>query len=504
MKSAKNAATNAAQADRIPTGVRNLDEILSGGLPIGTLTVLAGTPGSGKTILSQQIAFQNATPENKVLFFQTLSEPTAKTLRYLKQFSFFNAKKFEDGSVQFIDLGEILRSDGLEEAIELLMSHVKKTKPSFLVIDSFKVFEDLAKSREELRKFTYEIAVNLMAWECTALLLGEFDVKDIETNPLFSIVDGIFALKNHANAGEQQRFIQVMKMRGTNHSRDEHPFAISKTGLEIYAPRVTIRRMPGTDMMMKGNGPVRAKLGIHNLDSMLGEGIPFGSSLLISGVAGTGKTILCLEFIYKGAKEFGEKGIFFSFEETTERLIATGRGLGWDIDGEIEKGNIEIVFVPQTEIIVEKHLLMMKEKIEKMGAKRIAIDSVSVFVHKIRDPQAVREKIFQLSTLVQIAQGIGFFATDIHYGFNQISRFGVEETVVDGVILLTSVEHEMTRDRYLEVYKLRNTAHQSGRHKMKIEHGGIKILPPSGSTTRKSKSVKTAQRMPQKSPRRSR
>src|SRR5437868_2620104 len=97
---------------RVATGVRNLDEILSGGLPIGTLTVFAGTPGSGKTILSQQIAFKNAAPKNRALFFQTLSEPTAKTLRYLKQFSFFDQKKLDDGSVEFIDLGDILRDEG--------------------------------------------------------------------------------------------------------------------------------------------------------------------------------------------------------------------------------------------------------------------------------------------------------------------------------------------------------------------------------------------------------
>ncbi|MGZ3684912.1 MAG: RAD55 family ATPase [Bdellovibrionota bacterium] len=464
-----------APDERIITGVRNLDAILSGGLPRGTLTVIAGTPGSGKTILSQQIAFNNATPASPVLFFQTLSEPTAKTLRYVRQFSLFDPKKLEDGSVQFVDLGEIMRADGLEKAISLLMTHLKRVKPAFVVIDSFKVFEDLARSDEELRKFTYEVAVILMGWECTALLLGEFSPEDIDTNPLFSIVDGIIYMKSLSVAGEQQRFVQVIKMRGTDHSRDEHAFSINSSGIEIYAPRVTIRRLPDSDRMVTGNEPARAKLGIPTLDALLGDGIPFGSSLLVSGVAGTGKTILSLEFIYRGAKEFGHKGIYFSFEETTERLIAAGKGMGWDIESEIEKGNIEIVFVPQTEILVEKHLLMMKDRIDSLKAKRVAIDSVSVFVHKIKDPQIVREKIFQLGTLVQMAQGIGFFATDIPYGTNAISRFGVEETVIDGVILLTSTENGMARERFLEIYKLRNIAHVNGRHRMFIEHDGVKV-----------------------------
>ncbi len=464
-----------SKLDRISTGVRNLDEILDGGLPEGNLTVFAGTPGSGKTILSQQIAFKNATPDSRAIFFQTLSEPTAKTLRFLKQFDFYDQSKLDSGCVEFVDLGDILRLDGLEKAMGLFMSQIERVKPSFVIVDSFKVFEDLAKSRQDLRKFTYEVAINLMAWNCTALLLGEFSQNEIDTNPLFSIVDGIITLKHFSEAGEEQRFIQVSKMRGTNHSRDEHAFTINSAGLEIYAPRVTIRRVPGSDRKIKGDGPVRAKLGIPTLDASLGEGIPWGSSVLISGVAGSGKTILCLECIYKGAKEFGEKGVFFSFEETPDRLITAAHGMGWELGEQIEKGNIEIVFVPQTEILVERDLLMMKDKIKKMGAKRIAIDSVSVFVHKIRNPQAVREKVFQIATLVQMAQAIGFFATDIHYGENQISRFGVEETVVDGVILLTATETDFLRERFLEIYKLRNTAHQSGRHKMLIQRGGIKL-----------------------------
>jgi circadian clock protein KaiC len=478
--------------ERIHTGVRNFDEVLHGGVPAGELIVLAGSPGSGKTTLSQQIIFKNATPNKSAIFFQTLSEPTAKTLRYLKQFHFYDQTKIDDGSIHFVDLGEILRSKGLEQALELLMTHVKKVKPAYVVIDSFKVFEDLAHSKEDLRKFTYEIALNLMAWECTSFFLGEFSSKDIETNPLFSIIDGIIMLRIRMESGEHERFIQVIKMRGTDHSRDENTFAINSQGVEIYAPRVTIQRAPGADKMMPGNGPYRARLGVSKIDELLGAGIPYGSTCLISGAAGTGKTLLLLEFIYRGAKDFGEKGIFFSFEETRERIISNAKGMGWDIDGEIKKGNIEIIFIPQPEILIEKHLLMIKDAIERIGAKRVSIDSSSVFMHKLKDPQIVREKMFQLATLVQMAQAIGFFATDIPYGSTNISRFGVEETVVDGVILLTAVSsHEgLGRDRFIEIYKLRNTAHVNGRHKMVIEHGGIIIQPSTYETATPKKVTK--------------
>jgi circadian clock protein KaiC len=470
-----------SDSKRILSGVRNLDEVLHGGFPIGELTVFAGSPGAGKTTLAEQVIFKNATPEHPAVIFQTLSEPTAKTLGYLQQFSFFDPLKLEDGSITFVDLGDILRAKGLEQAIELLMNHIRKVRPAFVVIDSFKVFEDLSNGREELRKFSYEIAVNLMAWECTAFFLGEFSDNDIATNPLFSIIDGIVTLRVRLESGEYQRFIQVLKMRGTDHSRDEHTFDINSSGIEIYAPRVTIKRRAGGDQMTTAQRPKRAKLGIKNIDELLGEGISYGSTCLVSGVAGTGKTLLLLEFIYRGATEFGEKGLFFSFEETEDRIIANAKGMGWKIEEEIKKGNIEVVYVPLPEIQVERHLLMIKDRIDALGAKRIAIDSVSVFVHKILEPQVVREKIYQLSTLVQMSQALGLFSTDLPYGTNKISRFGVEETVVDGIIILSAVNDEKTlkRNRSLEIYKLRNTAHANGRHVLTISGNGL-VVTPSG------------------------
>ena len=455
---------------RLATGIRNLDEVLGGGLPRSSVTVISGAPGSGKTILAQQICFHTASPKRRILYFNTLSEPTAKTLRYLKQFSFFDANKLEQ-DFHFVDLGVILRSQGLEQASSLIMERIRKVKPAVVVIDSFKTFDDLARSKEELRKFGYEVGVNLMAWEATALLIGEYAPADYVTNPLFSVIDGLVAVSQRESSGEQQRFLQAVKMRGTDHSRDEQAFVITSNGIEVFAPRVTIQREPRGEERV-----TRSRTGIEKFDVLLGDGIPHGSSLLIAGVAGTGKTVLLLEFIYRGALA-GEKGILFSFEETTDRLRATAKGMGWDLEGQIERGMIEMVFIPQPDIVVEAHLLMMRERVQATGAVRVAIDSVSVFLHKVKDPQISREKVFQLASIVQNAGAVGFFATDIPYGSTQISRFGVEETVVDGVVLLSSTEEGLERHRYIEVYKLRNTAHLKGRHSMSIGPGGIRVFP---------------------------
>lgn len=465
--------TKKSDLTRLQSGVRNLDVLLNGGLPKGSVVIVAGAPGSGKTIFTQQICFHNASPRSRVLCFNTLSEPTAKTLRNLKQFDYFDAKKLGH-SIHFVDLGSTLRTKGLDATSSLIMQHVRKVRPTIVLIDSFKVFGELAKSDDEFRRFGYELAVNLMAWETTSFLLGEYSADDYETNPLFSIVDGVFFLSQRESHGENQRFFRVIKLRGTAHNRDEQAFLITGEGVELFAPRVAIRREATPTGAQQ-----RCKTMISKFDEILGPGIPWGSSLLLGGVAGTGKTVLSLEFIYRGALA-GEKGILFSFEETEERLRAAALGMGWDLGSEIDRGMVEIVFIPQPDIMVEAHILMMKERIDAMKAKRVVIDSVSVFLHKVDNPQLNREKIFHLCTLVQNAGAVGFFPTDIPYGSPKVSRFGVEETVVDGVIILSSTEEGLERERYIEVYKLRNTAHLKGRHNMVIGHGGISVFPRYG------------------------
>jgi len=122
----------ATDIPRVSTGIPNLDLILRGGLPAGSITILSGPPGSGKTILTQQLSFYNASVKRRTLFFSTLSEPTAKSLRYLQQFSFFEPTEIDAG-VFFVDLGVMVRSEGLSACIALIMEHVKKVKPAIVV-----------------------------------------------------------------------------------------------------------------------------------------------------------------------------------------------------------------------------------------------------------------------------------------------------------------------------------------------------------------------------------
>jgi circadian clock protein KaiC len=218
--------------ERIDSGVKNFDKLLGGGLPKGSVTLICGTPGSGKTTLAQQICFLNSNLKSKALIFQTLSEPSAKTIKYMSQFEFFKSAKVGN-TVEYVDLGTTLRSKGLPATTAKMMNHIKRVKPSFVTIDSFKVFDDLSDGRDHLRKFTYEVAIQLMAWEITGFLLGEYGISHIENSPLASVVDGIISMTHEESNHKVRRLMRVMKMRGTHHDLDPHEFKINDAGIEL-------------------------------------------------------------------------------------------------------------------------------------------------------------------------------------------------------------------------------------------------------------------------------
>lgn len=457
---------------RVPTGIRTLDDLLEGGLPRGASVLLEGPPGAGKTILAYQIAFAAAARGESVLSFMTLSEPAAKPLRFLRRFRFFDPALLDE-RLHLVDLGVLMRRQGLDGALELILEHVRKVTPSLVLIDTIKAFSDLAASPEEFRKFIYRLAVELMAWEATALFLGEYNGEaDRDRSVLASVIDGIVELGYRESAGTIDRILRIRKMRGTAHVRDVQSFDIEEGGITIYTPRPPLAR-PGP--AVPGREVGRCPTLVRGLDALLRGGIPRGASVIVAGVAGTGKTILSLEFVYRGAHELGERGLIFAFEESADQLRDTARGFGWAFDEELASGRVEIVHVPQREVHVERHMGLMAERIAASGARRVAVDTLSVFFYKVETAREAREHMHELSTIVEQAGATALLGVSIPFGSRQISRFGVEETVADGILLLTAEPRGSERQRFLEVLKLRQTDHAEGQYDFAIDADGARV-----------------------------
>ena len=256
--------------EKISTGCAGLDEVLLGGIPANTITVLMGAPGTGKTILAEQLAFANATPEAPALYLTTLSEPLEKILVHGQTHSFFDINKVGT-SVFYEDLGVMLRDSGVEKLPEIVLEQIMARKPRFVFIDSFKALNELLTSANERRTITYDLANVLSSYHCTSFLVGEYAQEMMTELPVFAIADVILQLLKHSTNVREQRFVRVEKLRGSDSVSGLHAFSIKQDGIEVYPRLLTPPAAPLYSVDVE-----RVNTAIPGLDDMIKAG--FGAA----------------------------------------------------------------------------------------------------------------------------------------------------------------------------------------------------------------------------------
>src|ERR1700682_6020016 len=274
-----------ADMGRLRTGLPDLDLILGGGLEAGSLVLLAGAPGTGKTILAQQICFANATPEHKALYYTTLSEPHTKLVRHLEPFHFFKPDALGK-SVDFIHLGELVAEAGeagLEPVLTEVVQKCFETRPAVVVIDSDKALRDFA-GEHELRTALYDRASRVAHTDALLLLVGEYTSGEIEGGVEFSLADGIVTLAYEPHEPVDRRWLRVVKLRGGDHLVGKHSFRIGQAGFEVFPRLETL----APDGVVDADGAVAS--GVPRLDELMGGGIRAGQATVVLRPAGAGQS----------------------------------------------------------------------------------------------------------------------------------------------------------------------------------------------------------------------
>lgn len=456
---------------KVPTGIPALDTILNGGLARHSVNVIAGPPGTGKTILAQQIIFQNASMDEQVPYLVTISEPTVKILRYSQNFSFFDVERMGK-NVVYLDIGSILLEKGLDEVSRQIEQYVESYSPSILAIDSFKAIHEMAPDAPSLREFAYRLAVQLTAWETTTLLVGEYTRETINEAPIFAIADGILLLDQESRGMHTYRYLEVLKMRGSDYFAGKHPFRITNEGLQVY-PRVKTPEHPTPYPL----GEERLSLGIVGLDDMTQGGILSGTSVLVAGSAGTGKTLHCLHFLLEGIRN-NQPGLLVTFQETPSMLHAFARSFGWDLERLEHEGLLSVLYSSPVELGVDEHTHLIRNALEHTGARRIAMDSLKDI--ELATPDKVRYKDYVYSLVNSFRQrGItSMLTSEISeiFGSFIVSEYGIS-FVADNVILLRYVELSGRIARAVSVLKMRGSNHDKGVREYQIEpECGVKIM----------------------------
>lgn len=455
--------------DRMSSGNAEADHILGGGFPANSINIIMGHPGSGKTIFAEQLIFENAASDRPILYFTTLSEPLAKVVRYLQGFAFFDESKLGT-QVIFEDVGPQLARDGMSALVPLLENAIKSYSPKIIVIDSFKAVHDLAPSAAERRRMVYQMTALLSAYGTTAFLLGEYTEEDILEYPEFAVADGIVEMSRRRLGSRDERYFRVYKLRGSRYLEGAHAFSITKSGLEIY-PRLVSPQIPeGYEQADE-----RLSTGVNGLDEMIGGGVWRGTTTLMAGPSGAGKTTIGLQFALEGARS-GEPSLYMNFQENPTQLARTIRGLGFDLD-EARAQGLDLVYASPVELQIDRIIVDMFRRIQEGGVRRVVIDALGDLASAATDPQRLHDYLYAL--VQHFAVSTITSVLNLETTGNRLSGDGMQNAMSylsDNVLLLTVDGEERTR-RSLRVLKTRGSAHDTRVREVEITARGLSVLP---------------------------
>ena len=453
--------------ERLSSGHARLDGVLGGGLPAHGINVVIGLPGSGKTILAQQYVFANATPERPALYLSTVSEPLEKIIRYGQSLDFFSAQAV-GRAVFYEDLGSILNDRGLDAVSERIGDLIREHTPGIIVIDSFKALSAYADARG-FRSFLHELAGRLSAFPADTFWVGEYADDAIADAPEFAVADSVIALSTSRIGDRESRTLRVLKLRGSSSSSGAHAYRITSGGIGVF-PRLA-DPVEVDDYVLSG---VRISSGIEALDELLADGYWPGASTLCAGPSGSGKTLMGLHFIYNGARA-GEPGVIATLQENPVQLERILGGFGWGLG----EPAVELMYRSPVDVYIDEWVYELLDTVERVGARRVLIDSLSDLQFAAPDPIRFREYIYSLSQRLS-RQGVSLFMTselpDL-FRATRLSEFGVSH-LSDNVVLLQYVRDGTIVRRALTVLKTRASNHQPEIHEFTITPDGIVLGEP--------------------------
>ena len=460
------------------TGVAGLDDILGGGLTANRLYLLEGMPGSGKTTLAFQFLMEGARLGESVLYV-TLSE----TQEEIRAVAASHGWKLEGIAIRELVPSEESQRPGeqytvfhpseveLSDTTRKILDDVERLKPTRIVFDSLSELRLLAGNPLRYRRQILALKQFFAGRRCTVLLLDDLTAAEHDLQ-VQSIAHGALLLEHTMPAfGRPRRRLSVTKYRGSDFRGGYHDYAIRRGGLEVY-PRLVAAEHRGE------SGRERMPSGLAGLDKLIGGGLERGTSTLIQGAAGTGKSTIASLFCARAA-ERGEHAALFIFDESANTLFSRLAGLGIDLKKHVDAGRVTVQQIDPAELSPGELVHAIRAAVEERDARIVVIDSLNGYLNSMPDEKFLIVQLHELLTYLG-QRGVASLLIAAQHGLMgaQMTSPVDASYLADSVMLLRYFEAEGEVRQAISVVKMRGGEHERTIRDFSMKGGRIVIGEP--------------------------
>lgn len=461
--------TNLNQLKRLQSGIEGLDELLKGGFVAGSSYIIQGRPGSGKTILANQIGFNHAREGGRVLFATLLAEPHERLFQFLSTLSFFDKDKIGD-QIQFVSAFDTMENDGLDEVVKLLRREIVRQKSTVMILDGLLNARSRAESPLNTKRFISELQGHAAFAGCTVFFLTSSQLDD--GSPEHTMVDGVLELGEEMVGTRSIRRIKMRKTRGSGALAGAHECEITEDGLVVY-PRLETTL---TDSALRDSDHCSLlPSGVPSLDPFIGGGLVTSSSTLIVGPSGAGKTSFGLSFL--GLSTVESPGLHFGFYESPQRLRMKAAALGLDFERMERSGALTLLRKSTAAGLVDKLAIELLRVVEEKSIKRVFLDSLGGMARVAADKSRVQDLFTALMselrakdvTVVASWEVQNVLGGEINAPAPDLS------SIVDNLLVLGFLQQATELKRQLSILKIRDNPYDPSLLEVTIGGQGLDV-----------------------------
>ncbi len=468
--------------DVVKTGIAGLDAVLAGGIPRGNIILLEGAVGTAKTTFGVEFVYHGASKFDEPGIIVLFEVSPDKLIRDAAGFGWDLPALERDGRLKIIFTTRQVFAQELQQADSLLLEEAAKMGARRLFVDGVAGLGDGSAPsglRREPREEFHVLVEGLQRENLTALLALEIVAEPSVGLPEESIADTVIRLRKEELKRASTRSLEIIKSRGQDFQMGRHSFRmISDRGIEVYR-RVQAPRKESRERAAAFDPTTRVTTGVPGLDPVVNGGYFLGSTTVIAGISGVGKSVMACQYLAEGIR-LGERSLMLTLDEQVPQVLRNAMSIGIDLQPAIDSGLVQVIYDPPQEIEVDQHFHKIEQIMEEFKPKRVVFDSLSTYAASFAtDGQMFRDFFHALVALMKEHQVAAVYNNENPEMLGMSSMMGAKgmSSLVDNIILMNWIELGNMFRLGLTVAKMRANPCDRMTHECEVVNGqGMRVL----------------------------